>query len=103
MKGVKLDIGGITGQSYLERSVKIKRALRCPYPHFPSAFVPGSDPALSVPDSVVPCEYIFGRAYDLRRHLLSEHGLAVEKGAVVEWAEDIRKLTPGGIAVGHDV
>ena len=71
VKGVQLDIDGITGKSYLERSAKIRRTLCCPYPHFPPAFVSGPDLVLSVPDSVVPCEYVFGRAYDLRRHLLS--------------------------------
>ena len=101
VKGVQLDIDGITGKSYLERSAKIRRALRCPYPHFPSAFVSGPNSALSVPDSVVPCEYVFGRAYDLRRHLLSEHGRAVDKGAVAAWAEDTRKSPSGEATVGQ--
>lgn len=85
-KGVRMDIDGITGRSYLERNAKIRRALRCPYPHLPSTFMPSRDSGLPVLDSVVPCEHVFGRAYDLRRHLLSEHGLAVEKGAVDGWA-----------------
>ena len=52
-------------------------------------FSQGSE--LSVLDSVLPCEHVFGRAYDLRRHLLSEHGLAAEKEAVDAWAEEQRK------------
>jgi len=80
-----MDIDGITGRSYLERNAKIRRALRCPYPRLPSAFVFGRDSGLSVSDSVVPCEHVFGRAYDLRRHLLSEHGLSVGKGVVDAW------------------
>lgn len=90
-RGVRMDIGGITGRSYLERSAKIKRPLRCPYPHFPSAFVSGRGLESSVLDPVAPCEHVFGRAYDLRRHLLSEHGLAVEKRVVDAWAEGRRK------------
>jgi len=54
--------------------------------------VSSQDSELSVSDSVVPCEHVFGRAYDLRRHLLSEHGLAVEKGDVDAWAEDQRRF-----------
>ena len=50
----------------------------------------GRDSEWSVLDSVVPCEHVFGRAYDLRRHLSSEHGLAVEKEVVDAWAEDRR-------------
>lgn len=86
-----MDIDGITGKSYLERNAGIRRALSCPYPHFPPTFVPSRDSELSALESVVPCEYVFGRAYDLRRHLLSEHGLAVEKGVVDMWAEGQRK------------
>ena len=89
-KGARMDIDRITGRSYLERNAKIRRALRCPYPHLPSAFVSGRGSELSDLDSVVPCEHVFGRAYDLRRHLLSEHGLALEKGVVDAWAEEGR-------------
>jgi len=85
LKGVRMDIDGITGRSYLERSARIRKALRCPYPHLPSTFMSGQDSELSVLDSMVPCEHVFGRAYDLRRHLISEHGLAVEKGVVDAW------------------
>ena len=43
----------------------IRRASGCPYPQFPPAFVSDQDLALSILDSVVPCGYVFGRAYDL--------------------------------------
>jgi len=82
-----MDIDGITGRSYVERNARIRKALRCPYPHLPSTFVSCRDSELSVLDSVVPCEHVFGRAYDLRRHLLSEHGLGVEKGVVDAWVQ----------------
>jgi len=87
-KDVQVDIEGITGKSYLARNARIRRALRCPHPDLPPAFVPGQDSELSALDSVLPCEHVFGRAYDLRRHLLSEHNLTVEKGIVDAWAED---------------
>ena len=82
-----MDIDGITGRSYLERNSKIKRPLRCPYPNLPPGFVADRDAELAVLCSPPLCEHIFGRAYDLRRHLTSEHGLAVEKGVVDAWAE----------------
>ena len=90
-----MDIDGITGKSYLARNTRIRRAVRCPYPNFPSAPRPGQDPGLLISDSVVPCEHVFGRAYDLRRHLLSEHSLAVEKVVVDAWVEDRWKSRSG--------
>lgn len=86
-----MDINRITGRSYLERSSKIKKALPCPHPDFPPSFKSDRDSELSVMGSVVPCEHVFGRAYDLRRHLLSEHYLVVEKDVVDAWAEERRK------------
>ena len=94
-KGFRVDIDGITGRSYLERNSKMRRALQCPYPDLPPSFVTGRGSESSVLDSVVACEYVFGRAYDLRRHLLSEHGLAVEKGTVDAWAEGRRESMSG--------
>lgn len=99
-KGAQMDIDGITGRSYLERNSKIRRALRCPYPNFPPVFASDRDSERSAPDSVVPCEHVFGRAYDLRRHLLSEHRLAVEKVVVDVWAEDQRKSISAELCQG---
>ena len=101
-KGVQMGIEEITGKSYLERNSRIKRALRCPHPHFPSSFISGLDSGLSVIDPVLPCEHVFGRAYDLRRHLLSEHGLAVEKDIVDAWAEGQRKSVFAEAAEGGE-
>ncbi|KAF9643120.1 hypothetical protein BDM02DRAFT_3157513 [Thelephora ganbajun] len=94
-EGVHMNIDGITGRSYLERNAKIRRALRCPYPYLPSTFGSSRNSELSALDPVVPCEHVFGRAYDLRRHMLSEHGLAVEKGIVDAWAENREKSICG--------
>jgi len=33
------------------------------------------------------CEYVFSRAYDLRRHLRAEHDVDVEKDKVDEWVK----------------
>ena len=56
------------------------------------------NPEWLVLDSAVPCEHVYGRAYDLRRHLLSKHGLVVEKGVVDAWAED-QRMTQSGMNV----
>jgi len=95
-KGIHAEIEGITGKTYLARTAKIRRALRCPCPNFPSTFLSNRDSELSGVDSVLPCEHVFGRAYDLRRHLLSEHGLTVEKVVVDAWAEDRWASISGG-------
>lgn len=39
----------------------------------------------------IECEYVFGRAYDLRRHLSAVHGVVVEKGVVDAWALEVRR------------
>ena len=90
VKDARMDIDGITGRSYLERNCKIKRPVCCPHPSLPSQFTSDRDPDLSVSGSVAPCEHVFGRAYDLRRHLLSVHGLVVEKDVVGAWVEERR-------------
>lgn len=38
----------------------------------------------------IECEYVFGRAYDLRRHLRAVHGVVVEKEVVDRWALEVR-------------
>ncbi|KAI0043129.1 hypothetical protein FA95DRAFT_1563607 [Auriscalpium vulgare] len=76
-------IDAITGKAYAERT---PRKLACPYPHFTGIQV-------ELPQVVVgaePCEYSFGRAYDLRRHLRAVHEVVLEKGALDRWARGIR-------------
>ena len=36
------------------------------------------------------CEYVFGRAYDLRRHLRAVHGVSLDKDVVDAWARKER-------------
>lgn len=98
-----MDIEGITGKTYLARNTRIRRALCCPYPHLPSMFMSNRGSQSSVLDSVVPCEHVFGRAYDLRRHLLSEHGLAVGKEVVDAWAKDRRKFVSAEVTLEEQV
>lgn len=93
-----MDIDKVTGRSYLARNFNIKRPLRCPHPNLPQSFASDRDSESSTTDPVVPCEHVFGRSYDLRRHLVSEHGLAVEKSVVDAWADSERRKSMSGVA-----
>jgi len=44
----------------------------------------------SLSGDAAPCEWVFGRAYDLRRHLRAVHGVELDKGTVDGWARKIR-------------
>ena len=85
-------IDEITGVAYAKRRSTGVQAppLKCPYPTMESlpSVLPerrnlwGKDAA--------PCEYVFGRAYDLRRHLRAVHGIDLDKETVDEWAHRCR-------------
>ncbi|KAJ7350372.1 hypothetical protein DFH08DRAFT_108248 [Mycena albidolilacea] len=77
----KLDIDTITGNNYAQaasKKLKAAKALRCPYPHL--------DDLAAVADGLL-CDYVFSRAYDLRRHLQSEHDVIVDKNSVDMWVQ----------------
>lgn len=74
-----LDIDTITGSTYARTAhskLKAAKALQCPYPHLNGLASVQTGP---------PCEYVFSRAYDFRRHLQSEHGVVVDKDSVDRW------------------
>lgn len=84
-----LDIEEITGKAYADRArqkLSAPRTLQCPFPDLHDL--------TSMPEGSVRadrrCEYIFTRAYDLRRHLRSEHGEEVNKDAVDAWVNSAR-------------
>lgn len=84
-------INEITGVAYEERTANTPAPLRCPHPA-----MEGLPPAPSVEslsnlrDDATPCEYVFGRAYDLRRHLRAVHSVGLDKETVDAWARKIR-------------
>jgi general transcription factor IIIA len=83
-------INEITGVAYEERTARTPAPLRCPHPAmegFPST---SSAENLSMWGGAVTCEYVFGRAYDLRRHLRAVHGVDLDKEIVDRWARSIR-------------
>ncbi len=85
------DIDMITGKKYQDdawnRLVENK-ALRCPFPNVPSNFnVEGGQ----IGSGSKGCQYVFTRAYDLRRHLRTAHALVVEKEPVDDWVRRVKK------------
>lgn len=84
-------INEITGVAYEERTANAPAPLRCPHPAmegFPSA--PSVERLCNSYGDATPCEYVFGRAYDLRRHLRAIHGVELYKETVDAWAQKIR-------------
>lgn len=83
-------INEITGIAYEERVARTQAALRCPHPTMEG--LPSAPPAESLDmwADAAPCEYVFGRAYDLRRHLRAVHGVVLDKDVVDAWARRMR-------------
>ena len=82
------DIDTITGEAYAKRAeemVKSAQSLRCPYPHLQNLAVD-----INFPDSSSShrnCDYVFSRAYDLRRHLAASHDVNLPKETIDEWVK----------------
>jgi len=83
-------INEITGVAYEERAARTHAPLACPYPVM--AGLP-SPKGTQLWGDGVPCEYVFGRAYDLRRHLRAVHNVVLEKEVVDSWAR-ARRIGP---------
>jgi general transcription factor IIIA len=84
-------INEITGVAYEERTANTPAPLRCPHPAMeglPSA--PSVESLSNLWCDATPCEYVFGRAYDMRRHLRAIHGVELDKETVDGWARKIR-------------
>ncbi|OCH96521.1 hypothetical protein OBBRIDRAFT_765331 [Obba rivulosa] len=91
------NIDFITGVSYKTRSqeqIKTAGKLMCPYPDLPPTFLSAKEPCYP---SAGPssrrgaCEYVFSRAYDLRRHLRAEHTIDVAKDLVDAWVKEAKR------------
>ena len=84
-------IDEITGVAYAKRSASGQAPLKCPHPTMeglPSASPAGGENLWG--EDAAPCEYVFGRAYDLRRHLGAVHGISLDKEVVGAWARKER-------------
>ena len=99
-RGGPSGIDAMTGRLYAQRAaigdsgptgagMGRLRQLRCPYPNL-SGFSSSSSPLQHLQGAAAACEYAFGRAYDLRRHLEAVHGVVLEKEIVDMWARRVR-------------
>ncbi|KAF8487680.1 hypothetical protein JB92DRAFT_2758971 [Gautieria morchelliformis] len=87
-------IGWITGTNYVSPSAhhNTRRALvPCPWPdRFESEDLNGDKPT-PAQAGLGQCAFMFSRAYDLRRHLKSDHGLELTKDETDEWVRNWRE------------
>lgn len=95
-------IGELTGKTYKSRHVvsvkgrtgqtRQRKVLDCPWPCQTFSVEKVEEEMEDVEDVELdgPCEYIFHRVYDLRRHLLSVHNIRVDKAVLEQWAREIR-------------
>lgn len=98
-----MDINTITGLTYATNAserLSSSTALRCPHPHHLVGLVPASMSAdaqiIATTSTSKGCEYVFSRAYDLRRHLRAEHGVEVGKERVDAWVRERKAKSKDG-------
>ncbi|PCH33538.1 hypothetical protein WOLCODRAFT_112004 [Wolfiporia cocos MD-104 SS10] len=96
-----LDIDFITGNAYSLRSqarLGDAKVLQCPHPNLPAELSGADTPVPSSSSASSTCCYVFSRAYDFKRHLLSEHGLEVERERLDRWVHNAKtqKLAASG-------
>ena len=88
---VDMSIDAITGASYAVRArqkLQGSRALSCPFPNLHGISLASEAEAEISTASTFDgpnCDYVFSRAYDLRRHLRAQHGIETDKSSVEEW------------------
>ena len=88
--GDALDIEAITGKAYAAR-LQSATSIRCPYPHVGALVASTATSDASGASFSKTCEHVLTRAYDLRRHLRSEHGVDTEKKKVDAWVNVQRR------------
>ncbi|KAG9312012.1 hypothetical protein JVU11DRAFT_7285 [Chiua virens] len=86
-----MTIEAITGKAYAARSQNAM-SICCPYPHIDALVASNAALDASGPSSSKTCEHVLTRAYDLRRHLRSEHGVDTEKEKVNAWVKARRHV-----------
>ncbi|KAF9460752.1 hypothetical protein BDZ94DRAFT_1222680 [Collybia nuda] len=97
---LKIDV--ITGSAYAKRTlanIASLKALQCPYPHLQGLGIITQQNEPNIGEHIPReternCEYAFSRAYDLRRHLQTTHGLFIDKESVNDWVQDQKSTGP---------
>ncbi|KAM5538163.1 hypothetical protein V8D89_008050 [Ganoderma adspersum] len=89
------DIDFLTGRAYISRaqeSLKQATKLQCPFPDLPPQLSGEMEQVASRSWQANSCQYVFSRAYDLRRHLHAEHGVDVEREKVDDWVRAEKRV-----------
>lgn len=87
---VDFDIDMITGHSYAKQAaanLKSAKVLQCPYPDLTDLLNEEEIQTRSSSTDSQQCEYVFSRAYDLRRHLAASHSTILLKEIVDGWVK----------------
>ena len=85
------NIDDITGHTYASKSLHLlasARAVQCPYPQLHELARGGNN----LDGSTGSCQFIFTRAYDLRRHLAAIHNVTIEKQVAERWVKEKREV-----------
>ncbi|KAJ7072584.1 transcription factor iiia [Mycena amicta] len=91
------DIGTITGDNYAQsarQKLAAATALPCPYPDLSGLQPELEHPVRDHASTASTCEYVFSRAYDLRRHLQAAHNLVFDKEVVQRWVRRAKETAP---------
>ncbi|CAE6408708.1 unnamed protein product [Rhizoctonia solani] len=87
--GTSRIIALITGRDYDEPPQKARaarpRTINCPWPDVFEVGKPSDNHTSQIPEIHPKCAFKFSRAYDLRRHLRSVHGLDVNADEASAW------------------
>ena len=82
----EFDIDMITGNAYAKQAEEAKSKVRCPYPELTGLLSVAEIQSIPGPSAALrPCNFVFSRAYDLRRHLNAFHGLDIPKDVADGW------------------
>ena len=85
------DITGVTYDTRAKEKIQSSRSLQCPHPNLHDLL--DSADLSSTLGLGKRCEYVFTRAYDLRRHLRAIHGVDTDKNRVEDWVQTHRPST----------
>lgn len=83
------NIDNMTGNSYSQRAehhLKVAKCVACPYPN-----LRGLEVATQTSTGPSSCDFVFSRAYDLRRHLKAVHQVEVLKEVADKWVKMEKK------------
>ncbi|KAL1746200.1 hypothetical protein HDZ31DRAFT_62460 [Schizophyllum fasciatum] len=92
----------ITGSTYAKKAqdrLRTATSLSCPYPDLSGLPIapPATTGSSSSASTSHTCDYVFSRAYDLRRHLRATHGVETDKDALDTWVRKEKRVKAAAI------